>query len=438
MARAARATTDARQGGERGSAGTRAARPPPDRHPTSGRVSRRRLAVRVYVAARKRTVAARRLQPSGSMMKAVTARPRDRSTDRGESGNGSRSSTARRTAAPGRRGRATIYEVARRAGVSIATVSRVQRGTTPVTAGTRLRVEVAIEALRYTPSQMARSLAEGRHGASGIVFPDLSGPYYAEVIIGYEEAAARADQSVLILATHGRDRSRQMVLDLASRVDGLVVMGRTVDDDAIAALEAQGLPVVLLARPPAGSFDSVRAENSAAAELLVGHLVDVDGHRALAFLGDPDTSPDVAERWVAVRDGARARGVRVTLVACPFRESEGHAAAAALLDAADRPDALVCANDEVALGAITAAQERDISIPEQIAVTGWDDIGTARFVSPALTTVRQPMRELGARAAEALLERLRGDRTSPRHEVLPTEVVIRASCGSHEREVSHR
>jgi DNA-binding LacI/PurR family transcriptional regulator len=119
------------------------------------------------------------------------------------------------------------------------------------------------------------------------------------------------------------------------------------------------------------------------------------------------------------------------LVHCGFDEDAGRAAAGPVLAGSGRPDALVCANDEVALGALLAAEEQGIAVPGDLAVTGWDDIMAARYARPALTTVRQPMRQLGAHAARALDERITGARTEPRHELLPTEFVARASCGPH-------
>ena len=332
---------------------------------------------------------------------------------------------------------ATIHEVARRAGVSIATVSRVQRRNAPVSEATRLRVMTAIDELRYRPSRIARSLAEGRHGATGIVFPDLSGPYYSEVILGYEDQAAEDGQSVLILGTHGRAQAAEMVRDLATRVDGLVVMGRTVSDDVVRHLDEAGVPLVMLARPPAGHADSIRTENIESATGLTSHLID-HGHRRIAFIGDPASSPDASERWrgfcVAFERAALARPDAP--VRSSFREPEGHAATARVLEttgddpsSSGRPTALVCANDEIALGAYAACQERELRIPHDIAVTGWDDIPMARFVWPSLTTVRQPLRALGGRAARMLHERVRGERTDPLDEVLPTELVLRASCG---------
>ncbi len=331
------------------------------------------------------------------------------------------------------RGRApTIYEVAESAGVSIATVSRVQRGHAPVSTPTRDRVRAAIHELAYRPSHLARSLARGGHESIGIVFPDLSGPYYSAVIQGFEEASAVDGRSALILGTHRRANVDTQVLALADRVDGIVVMGRTVDDEVVAELVRQGVPTVLLARPPAGDADSVRTESRNTARALVSHVIQ-HGRRDIAFLGDPEISSDAAERWAGFRDAHEAAGMAIgrAAVACGFREADGRDAADRLLAEADSPDAIVAANDEIAMGVLGSARDAGICVPDDLVVTGWDDIPVAGHLAPTLTTVRQPMVELGRRAATLLHERLTGMRTIPRHEVLPTELVVRSSCGCH-------
>ncbi|MEO7980397.1 MAG: LacI family DNA-binding transcriptional regulator [Sporichthyaceae bacterium] len=328
----------------------------------------------------------------------------------------------------------TIYQVAQRAGVSIATVSRVLRGTAPVAAATRERVLSAVTDLRFTPSRSARSLAEGSHAANGIVFPDLSGPYFAEVVLGYEEVAAELGRSVLILSTHGREAARDMVLDLAGRVDALAVLGRTVADDVLTDLAGRGVPLVTLARNPLPDADSVTTENERSAAALTRDLVG-HGYDSFAFLGDAATSSDAYARWSGFLRALREARVPAPgqPVACPFDEQAGHDTALRLLGRG-RPRALVCANDEIALGAVTAAEELGLSVPGDVAVTGWDDVMAARHSRPGLTTVRQPMRELGSWAARRLHERLAGDASEPRHEVLPTQLVQRASCGHHPEE----
>lgn len=324
----------------------------------------------------------------------------------------------------------TIYEVARRAGVSIATVSRVQHGLQPVAAPTRDRVRRAIDELDYRPSTLGRSLARGRHDAIGIVFPDLSGPYYSAVILGYEEASAADGRSVLILGTHSRGRVEAQVAALADRVDGIVVLGRTVGDALVADLADRGLPTVVLARPAPGGADSIRTESRSTAAALTRHLVE-HGHRRFAFLGDPTASSDAAERWHGFRDALRQADVPrpATAVRCGYRETDGRDAARRLLRGRSRPTAIVAANDEVAMGVLDAARTAGLSVPGDLALSGWDDIPVARHLAPPLTTVRQPMEELGRRAAGLLHERLTGTRTVPRHEVLPTELVVRSSCG---------
>lgn len=328
----------------------------------------------------------------------------------------------------------TIRDVARRAGVSVATVSRVHRGSAPVADPTRKRVESAIAELRYTPSHLGRSLAERRHAALGIVFPDLSGPYFAEVIRGFEAEAATTNQAVLVLSTHGREAAHAQVPALAGRVDGLLILGRTVPDETIDDLEASGTAIVLLARPAVGGADSLQAENRQSAQALTEHLIG-HGHVRLGFIGDPSSSPDGLERWDGFVVAHRQAGLPepAAAIPTPYREQEGYQAASQLLARDGGPTAYFCANDEIALGAYAAIQETGLQVGRDVAVTGWDDVPVARHVSPPLTTVHQPMHELGALGARMLADRIAGGSMSghrePLHEVLATWLVIRASCG---------
>ena len=324
--------------------------------------------------------------------------------------------------------RSTIRDVARHAGVSIATVSRVMRDSTTVRPDTRDRVMIAAQELEYVPSQLGRQLAERRYAANGIVFPDLSGPYYAEVVLGYENVASELRRSVLILSTHGRPDAEAAVRDMAARCDGLVLLGRTVSDQVVEQLAARGTRIVLIARPPVGDIDSINAENHDSAVALTEHVLE-GGARSLAFIGDPASSPDVAERWGGLRQAAGVGGAEVYLVAEPELDEDAGASAVTRLLEAYRPeglpDALVCANDELALGAMQRLRESGIDVPGSVQVTGWDDVMAARYAG--LTTVRQPMRELGETAARLLDELITGTPREPRHGTLPTELVIRAS-----------
>jgi LacI family transcriptional regulator len=322
----------------------------------------------------------------------------------------------------------TIRDVAHRAGVSIATVSRALRDAESVTPETRARVTRAATELEYVPSQLGRQLAQGRHAANGIVFPDLSGPYYAEVVLGYESVAAQLERSVLILSTQGRRESAALVTGLAARCDGLVVLGPTVDDDLVHRLIRLGTPVVLVARTPLADADSINAENSASGALLGEHLVAA-GARTIRFVGDPEATSDVTERFAAIKAAAERDGATVSVdPVSDFSEDAGTYAARAALACrrtTPLPDAFACANDELALGLMLGLRDAGVRVPDDILVSGWDDVMAARYAS--LTTVRQPMRELGVRAAHLLDELINRTRTDPVHEVLATELIVRSS-----------
>ena len=333
----------------------------------------------------------------------------------------------------------TIRDVAHRAGVSTATVSRALRDATSVTAETRARVTQAAADLEYVPSQLGRQLAQGRHAANGIVFPDLSGPYYAEVVLGYESVAAQLDRSVLILSTHGRRDADVLVAGLAARCDGLVVLGPTVDDEVVHRLNRRGTPIVLVARSPLSDVDSVNAENNASGTLLGEHLVAA-GARTIVFVGDPEATSDVTERFAAVKAAAERDGASVTVdPVSDFSEEAGvHAARQALSTrrtTRSLPDAFACANDELALGMLLALRDAGLRVPEDVALVGLDDIEEGRWVRPALTTVAPDTARIATRALDLLADRIDALSTPasarsglpPRREVVPHRLVERGS-----------
>ena len=337
---------------------------------------------------------------------------------------------------PRRQGRSatTIYSVAQLAGVSIATVSRVLQGTSATSPHTRANVLRAVEELEYVPLRAARSLAVQQHAAHGVVVPDLIGPYYSEVLMGYESAAAQLGQSVIIVVTHKLEDPARAVRNLSSRVDGVVVANSTISDEAAGSL-GRRIPVVLLARPAVAGCDSVSAENAESARALTEHLL-VHGRRRLYFVGDPDGSPDVQERYQGFTAALSAADTSAVgpAIRVDFQERSGAEVAAQVVDHVNGPDALVCANDELALSTMKALQRAGVKVPDDIAIVGWDDVMTARYVSPGLTTVRQPLYELGRAAATQLHERITGAFPAPEPRILPTELVLRSSCGCPERD----
>jgi LacI family transcriptional regulator len=297
-----------------------------------------------------------------------------------------------------------------------------------------------------------------RHEAHGLVLPDLAGPFYGDLLMGYERWAGEHGQSVILTVTHGNPEPQRAVRDLAGRVDGIVVHGNALGLEVIHDLRRAKVPVVLVAHPPVTGCDSVRTESAASAERLTTRLLD-HGRHDLLFVGDPASSYDVSERYAGFAKAMAARDLEVPQPErVPLTEEAGAGLATKLLAATSggaaakgrtgtgtgggratgpgfesrrMPDGLVCANDELALAVVQALRDGGVGVPDDVVVTGWDDVMAARYVSPGLTTVRQPMAELGRLAALRLHERVTGQRTRARNDVLPTELVLRASCGTH-------
>lgn len=325
----------------------------------------------------------------------------------------------------------TLHEVADRAGVSIATVSRVARGFGQVSPATRSKVLEVIEDLNYRPSHFGRALVKRRHGALGLVFPGLRGPYYSEVIHGFEVESVAARMSLMILGTELLGSAEEQVLGMADRTDGLAIMGGAVADDIVDRLIRRNIPIVTLARHQLGDIPNVRVDNYANTVALTRHLIEEHGYRRLQFIGNIVGAPDATDRWAGFRQAHRDAGLEPPDQPFFFgyEQTAGVLAANEILDSPPWPQAIVCGNDELAFGALSAAAARGVRVPHDLAITGWDDIPFARIATPPLTTVHQPARDLGAETARLLLGRIRGLPDPPHELVLPTELVIRASCG---------
>ena len=351
----------------------------------------------------------------------------------------------------------TVYDVAERSGVSIATVSRVYRTPDTVRAQTRERVLTAARELGYVPSGNARGLASRSTGVLGLCFPDYSDPdaeseaknsagdeaddaamlYSDQIIRGMERAARRHGYALLIAASLNGGPESQ-VAKVAGHVDGFAVLARTVPTEDLEVI-SQRQPVVMLAGPRESDdldhLDHIEVANADGQRELTRHLIEDHGLRRLAYVGAAEESPDVEARFRGYVEACRAAGVFVPeepdLRVGMMTQAEGARAADALLDRpGERPEALLFANDQMAVGALHTLEHRGARVPEDIAVTGFDGIALSRLVRPALTTVRQPMRQMGEEAVELLVRRLTGrqDR-KPVSMVLPVSVTRRSSCG---------
>ncbi len=354
----------------------------------------------------------------------------------------------------------TVYDVAERSGVSIATVSRVYRNPDSVREKTRERVLAAARELGYVPSGNARGLASRSTGVLGLCFPDYSDPdteteaadtdddhafmLYSDQIIRGMERAARRHGYALLIAASLKGGPESLVAKVAGRVDGFAVLARTVPTEDLDVISRR-LPVVMLAGPRESDhldhLDHIEVANEDGQRELTRHLIEDHGLRRLVFVGGEERAPDAQARFRGYQEACRAAGLPVReepdLRAEMMTQAEGARAADALLDragpgggASAPPQAMLFANDQMAIGALHALERRGVRVPDDVAVTGFDGIPLGRLVRPALTTVRQPMRQLGEEAVELLVRRLGEERDrEPVDLMLPVGVVRRASCG---------
>ncbi len=325
-----------------------------------------------------------------------------------------------------------IREVARAAGVSVATVSRVVNGTAVVRDETKRRVEAEVARLRYAPHAAARSLITNRTSTVGVVLPDIWGEYFSEVIRGIDLAARQAGYHVLVSSSHSdAAETREVLRAMNGRVDGVVVMAPHASPRALECSFPPGLPAVFLnSAPGGGGAPSLSVDNRGGARAMVAHLLEL-GHRRLAFVNGPSSNRDASERRRGGHDALRAAHLApdsVLEIQGDFTEESGRVAGEELLRQSPRPTALFAANDSMAIGALFALRRARVAIPGQVAVAGFDDVPIARFASPPLSTVRHDIRSLGERALARLVAEIegRGDGL-PAREVLPFHLVLRHS-----------
>ncbi len=331
--------------------------------------------------------------------------------------------------------RATIDDVARMAGVSISTVSRVLNGTAPVAAETLERVRHAVEVLHFAPQAAARTLAGRKSNAIGLLLPEIGSGFFAPMLRGIEQAVREAGMDLLILAgsAAGPERRPDSRLLGAHNTDGLLVFATQMDDRALAGLHQRGLPVVLLHRraPPGVPMPSVRFDNAAGVHALLRHLIGAHGRRRIAFLRGPAGNDDSVEREAAYRARLAADGLAADpalVLDGGYSEKGGEAAVERLLADGTPFDALFAGDDETAAGVLAALRRAGRRVPEEVAVVGFDDVPPARHLNPPLTTVRAPIEAAGYIAAQQLV-RLLGGEEAAAETVLPVELVIRCSCG---------
>ena len=329
----------------------------------------------------------------------------------------------------------TIKDVARAAGVSVATVSRVYNGSELVREQTVQRVREVAQRLGYSPHGAARSLIMSRTSTIGVLLPDLYGEFFSEVIRGIDQTARRHGYHLLVSSSHAaRPEVEAALRSMRGRVDGLIIMWPEMDTETAVRNLPAGFPVVLL-NSPAGSevFDVIRIANFEGAYAMVRHLLDL-GHRRIAILRGADGNFDAAERLRGYQAALADAGIPpdpAIELAGDFSEEPSLHATELLLGLSPRPTAIFAANDMMAIGALSAVRQAGLRVPDDIAVAGFDDIPLARYMDPPLSSVHVDISALGELATVRLLDALRNkqDHTT-RADTLPTTLALRRSSGA--------
>lgn len=330
--------------------------------------------------------------------------------------------------------RPTIYTVAEEAGVSIATVSRVLNGNARVSEETRARVRRTMDTLNYQPNASARGLAANTTGTLALVFPALSGPFFSTLIQGAETEAGDSGYYLLIYGTSGDtlETENQTLGLLAGKVDGMILTTGSVSHCYLQALQEKVVPIVMLGGVPSGmTVDSIGPDNVGGAAKIVAHLIG-HGYRRIAMIKGSETQSHASDREIGYQKALCDHGLSFypeLVIAGAFDERSGYAAMLQLLQRNPIPEAVFAANDQMAFGAMAAIHENGLCVPGDIALAGFDNIEMARYVQPPLTTVHQDIHGQGQLAVRMLIARVNEADAVVENKEIPTELVIRQSCG---------
>lgn len=328
----------------------------------------------------------------------------------------------------------TIVEVARKSGVSTATVSRVFNNSLLVSDGTRRKILLVADELRYHPNSIARSLSTQKAHSIGLLLPDLYGEFFSEVIRGVDQIVQTKDNHLLVSSSHSKTTEIESALKMMrGRVDAIIIMSPAIDAHTLHKNLPYKLPVVLLNCYVEGeSIDSINVDNFGGSYRMVKHLAE-HGHTRIAIIKGTETNYDAEQRLKGYRAAVKEMQCVISgelEFDGDFSEESGFAAGKKLLQITPLPTAVFASNDSMAMGAISALKEAGVAIPHDIAIAGFDDIPIAKYMQPKLSTVKTPISELGAIAAKRLYEAIENsERHQTKQIIIPTDLSLRESCG---------
>lgn len=325
---------------------------------------------------------------------------------------------------------ATIRDVAERAEVSVASVSRVLTGAGPVTEATRKKVMEAVEALQYVPHSGARSLSTSKTQTIGVILPDLYGEFFSELIRGMDVGARALGYHLIVSSSHDdAEEASAAIRSMRGRVDGLIVLSPHLDAANLATSLAGRLPVLLMNGGAGAGRPSIVVDNHGGAVQAVEHLIET-GRRRIAHIAGPAGNLEAEARLAGYLEAMARAGLPTQVVEGSFDQASGHRAAAGLAQAPERPDAIFAGNDMMAVGALLALQDAGLAVPDDIAIVGFDDVPMAALMRPGLTTLGIRIAETGRGALERLVRIIDAAGASVADtacEVVRPELVVRPS-----------
>lgn len=329
----------------------------------------------------------------------------------------------------------TIRDVAREAGVSVATVSRYINKNAPISTEVAERVQQVMGRMRYVPHAAARNLASRKTRVIGLLLNNLHNDFFVPLLNGVEAVVRKKGYNLIVATYHANSRDHTQPPIGPHNTDGLLVFSDGLMNEDLASLNSSGFPMVLVHRtpPPHLTIPSVTVENIDITRTLMEHLIKVHGKKRILFLRGPVHQEDSERREAGYRSAMQANGIPIDenlILNGDFEREVAYAAMNEFLGREPRItfDAVFTGDDDAAIGVLKSLHEHEIRIPEDVAVIGFDDLGFAPFLNPPLTTVRAPTQTVGQIATERLFELLENH---PSNEViiLPTEIIYRRSCG---------
>jgi len=330
----------------------------------------------------------------------------------------------------------TIRDVARQAGVSVATVSRYINQNVPVSPEVAERLEKVLTRLRYVPHAAARHLASRKTRVVGLLLNNLHNDFFVPLLNGVESVIREKGYNLIVATYHANSRDYAQPPIGPHNTDGLLVFADGLMDDDLVNLHNSGFPMILIYRksPPSLPIPSITVENLEATQKLVDHLIKVHNKKRILFLRGPIHQEDSIKRELGYRNALECNGIAFDenlVLNGDFERDVAYQAMDRFLGNGRRVafDAVFSGDDDAAIGALEALQQHGLKVPEEIAVIGFDDLGFAPFLNPPLTTVRAPTETVGRMAAERLFAILENQPANESTVILPTEIIYRRSCG---------